>query len=113
MTDSAAIPPPNACRWCGLEQRGHYQRITATADRHPWTAPTDAQRLERMLARRAQRLAPKAPYAPPPPEIIHVALVDVGPFLRALEAAAETLGLCADEWRCPAGVAGAELRAHP
>lgn len=43
---------PNGCRWCGADRQDHYQRWTAEAGRHGWTAPTDAQRLERMRARR-------------------------------------------------------------
>lgn len=48
------LPAPNACRWCGIEKRAHGRRWTkAAAGWHFWTAPDDAQRLERMRARRA------------------------------------------------------------
>lgn len=48
---------PNACRHCGVAEREHYQRWTAEAQWHGWTAPTDAQRLARMRARREARHA--------------------------------------------------------
>lgn len=47
-----AIPAPNGCRWCGLDARGHFQRWKEPVGWHKWTAPTDAQRKERMLARK-------------------------------------------------------------
>ncbi len=52
-----SLPEPNACRHCGIGEREHYQRWTAEARWHGWAAPTDAQRLARMLARREGRHA--------------------------------------------------------
>lgn len=43
---------PDACQHCGVPQQRHYQRWTGGVGRHGWTAPTDAQRLARMRARR-------------------------------------------------------------
>ena len=56
---SAAFRPrgvtPNGCRWCGAEQRYHFQRWHRTAGPHRWEDPGDQLRLVRMLARRAER----------------------------------------------------------
>ena len=49
-------PTPDGCRWCGYDQYGHCQRWVPGRGFHGWTAPTDAQRLARMRARRAARL---------------------------------------------------------
>jgi hypothetical protein len=57
-TKTGETPTPDGCRWCGIPQYGHYLRYRASASWHQWTKPTDAQRLARMKARRAQRLAP-------------------------------------------------------
>lgn len=51
---------PNGCRHCGVAERVHYRRFTEafpwqTPGWHNWTAPTDGQRLRRMLVRRAAR----------------------------------------------------------
>lgn len=45
-------PVPSGCRWCGIEERHHAQRWSDAAEWHTWAAPTDAQILARMLARR-------------------------------------------------------------
>jgi hypothetical protein len=45
-------PTPDGCRHCGIPEREHLQRWHAEAGWHPWTEPTDEQRLERMRARR-------------------------------------------------------------
>lgn len=45
---------PGGCRHCGVPQQDHFQRWTAEAGWHTWTAPTDAQRLDRMRARRTE-----------------------------------------------------------
>jgi hypothetical protein len=50
------IPEPNGCARCGVGAQYHFTRITAV-DLHQWIEPTDAQRKERMLARRAARTA--------------------------------------------------------
>jgi hypothetical protein len=44
---------PNGCRWCGLPERDHYRQWKPPVGWHGWVAPTDAQRKDRMLARRA------------------------------------------------------------
>ncbi|MFJ4469513.1 hypothetical protein ACIP2X_18745 [Streptomyces sp. NPDC089424] len=48
-------PPPNGCRWCGIDRAEHRNRRTAAAGLHTWQAPTPAQVLARMHARRAAR----------------------------------------------------------
>lgn len=53
-------PTPNACRHCGIDYLTHCSRWHASVGRHQWTAPTDAQRLERMRARRRLRLRARA-----------------------------------------------------
>ncbi|RKN61908.1 hypothetical protein D7231_32065 [Streptomyces klenkii] len=60
--EDAALPEhaaaqPSGCRWCGIPKRPHARRWTAAAGWHAWQAPTDAQILARMRARRARRLA--------------------------------------------------------
>lgn len=45
---------PNGCRLCGIERRGHAIQGTANGS-HTWTAPTNQQIKERMLARRNNR----------------------------------------------------------
>jgi hypothetical protein len=52
---TARLIEPNACTWCDIGQREHLQRWTRSAGWHTWAAPTDEQRLERMLARRVRR----------------------------------------------------------
>lgn len=48
---------PAACRHCHLTERTHGRQYTAAAGWHPWTPPTDQQRLNRMRARRNARKA--------------------------------------------------------
>ncbi|MFJ1993012.1 hypothetical protein [Streptomyces asiaticus] len=52
---------PFSCRWCGLDQRGHGRRWTPPSKGgpgwHPWEQPTERQIKQRMLRRRADRLA--------------------------------------------------------
>jgi hypothetical protein len=59
VTDAKAVPlpEPGACRWCRTEKYDHCQRWMPEVGWHQWTAPTDEQRKERMLARRAVREA--------------------------------------------------------
>lgn len=57
-------PEPNGCVVCGLPEHGHAQRWKPPAGWHTWTAPTDAQRLARMKARRAARIAQPEPETP-------------------------------------------------
>lgn len=47
---------PGGCAMCGAPERGHAQRWHPHAGFEPWVAPSNAQRLARMYARRAQRL---------------------------------------------------------
>jgi hypothetical protein len=54
---ATVLAEPNACRYCGIPERTHYRQI-ASPERggaHTWVEPTDAQRKERMLARRVMR----------------------------------------------------------
>lgn len=45
---------PFGCKLCGESERGHgYAYSNTTGTFHTWLAPTDAQVLARMLARRA------------------------------------------------------------
>jgi hypothetical protein len=46
---------PSGCRWCGIEEREHFQRWKPPIGWHGWTSPTSEQRLERMRARRTAR----------------------------------------------------------
>lgn len=48
---------PSACRHCPVPEREHMQRWTKAAGWHPWTEPTDQQRLARMRNRRDARTA--------------------------------------------------------
>jgi len=48
-------PPPNGCRWCGIEQRHHGRQQIASAGLHAWERPTNTQLLARMKARRKNR----------------------------------------------------------
>lgn len=43
---------PNGCRHCGHPQRTHANRWTPSVGWHNHAEPTDAQRLQRMTARR-------------------------------------------------------------
>jgi hypothetical protein len=54
-TQTGQPPPPDGCRWCGHERRGHATAWKPSVGMHKWAAPTGAQRLARMKARRAQR----------------------------------------------------------
>lgn len=48
---------PNACTYCGVEQRVHYQRWALDVGSRQWVEPPDWQRKQRMLARRKARIA--------------------------------------------------------
>lgn len=49
---------PGGCTHCGVSQRRHLTRwMPEPVGWHQWTAPNQAQILERMRARRAARLA--------------------------------------------------------
>jgi hypothetical protein len=47
-------PAPSGCHWCGVDRREHAQRWTEAAGWHGWTAPTQQQIKDRMLARRQE-----------------------------------------------------------
>lgn len=49
---------PDGCRHCGLPQPHGWQYLPGVGQ-HQWVQPTDAQRLERMQARRTARQAAK------------------------------------------------------
>lgn len=51
-----STPEPNACRYCGYEQRSHAIRWIRSVGSHNWVIPTDKQRLARMKARRSASL---------------------------------------------------------
>ncbi|MEV7034608.1 hypothetical protein AB0N99_30805 [Streptomyces sp. NPDC093272] len=48
--------PPFGCTYCGDEQHHHGEQWTAIIGMHTWMQPTQAEILERMLARRDARL---------------------------------------------------------
>ena len=53
VTESAVnIPTPNGCRHCGIPERQHARQWTDEAGWHEWVAPSSAQILARMKARR-------------------------------------------------------------
>lgn len=52
---NGTVHNPSDCGDCGIPERPHCQRWTPTAGWHQWIAPTQEQRLARMLARRATR----------------------------------------------------------
>jgi hypothetical protein len=93
------LPTPNGCRHCGQPERDHYRRWTEAAGWHKWAAPADAQRIERMLARRAARLAPKPAHAPTPPDLVLTLSVDTGPLVRALRAASSAARTLSEAWQ--------------
>jgi hypothetical protein len=49
------VTNPNACRWCGIDQRPHGRQYTKTAGWHTWGQPTADQIRARMLARHTER----------------------------------------------------------
>lgn len=49
----AGAPMPNACRWCGKNDREHSTEWVASVGFHRWATPTPQQRRARMLARRS------------------------------------------------------------
>jgi len=46
---------PSACRWCGIEERSHFQQWKPPVGWHVWEQPTQPQIKARMLARRQTR----------------------------------------------------------
>lgn len=50
-----SAPEPGGCRWCGIAQRQHASRFAPSVGQHVFDAPTAAQRLARMRARRSSR----------------------------------------------------------
>jgi hypothetical protein len=83
-TQSGQIPTPDGCRWCGHDRRGHAQSWKPSAGWHKWTAPTDAQRLARMKARRAARNAARQP-KPVRPELTATITADDSGFQEAVD----------------------------
>lgn len=49
------LPSPNGCALCGVDREVHLQRHAPDMAWHVWQAPTDAQRKQRILARRNSR----------------------------------------------------------
>lgn len=49
------LPNPNGCMWCGTDPQTHLMRWVPDVKWHLWVEPTDAQRKERIQARRANR----------------------------------------------------------
>jgi hypothetical protein len=70
------LPDPNACSHCHLAARGHMQQWTEAVGWHKWAEPTDAQRLERMKARRAARIAAKTPQPACPEPLVEFTVED-------------------------------------
>lgn len=82
---------PSGCQHCGVERQEHFQRWTTGAGWHKWTAPTQAQILARMKARRAERLVPKvAPVADPRTFVTLTA--NTGSASETMRAALDRLG---------------------
>lgn len=78
MTSTDQPTTPDGCGHCG-EPRPHGWQYLGGVGLHQWQAPTDAQRLERMQARRAARTAAK------------VALLDPGMVARATATARQLI----------------------
>ncbi|MFJ2278735.1 hypothetical protein ACIOEZ_31825 [Streptomyces sp. NPDC087866] len=54
--DRPALADPDGCGWCDVAARAHSEdRWHPLPGSHPWTPPSDRQRLARMKARRAAR----------------------------------------------------------
>ncbi|MFC3986499.1 hypothetical protein [Streptosporangium jomthongense] len=60
-----SLPAPSGCRWCGLEEREHFQRWKSPVGWHVWTEPTSDQRKERMRERRAASASVETPKETP------------------------------------------------
>lgn len=71
---------PDGCRWCN-QPRPHGHQYVAGVGLHQWAQPTDRQRLERMQARRAERLAPK-PVLAVTPEMLVTITANAGTLYR-------------------------------
>ncbi|WP_448333546.1 hypothetical protein [Streptomyces sp. DSM 41534] len=50
-------PAPYGCSWCGTERQRHGRRWTPIIGVHQWQQPSQDKIKERMLRRRADRLA--------------------------------------------------------
>jgi len=57
---------PSACTWCGIARRGHGRQYADAAGYHGWEAPSDAQVLARMKARRLARTVARVGALPVP-----------------------------------------------
>jgi hypothetical protein len=73
-----AFPEPNGCSWCGVLSSMHGRRWHREAGMHQWTAPTDAQRLDRMKARREARITQPEPEPPDLTNLTGIQLRDEG-----------------------------------
>jgi hypothetical protein len=52
---TTTAPSPNACRWCGRDDRLHSIEWARSVGYHSWVEPTKAQRRARMFARRSRQ----------------------------------------------------------
>ncbi|MER8233529.1 hypothetical protein [Streptomyces sp. NPDC094049] len=46
---------PSACRWCGIDQRAHFQQWKPPVGWHTYAPPTQGQIKARVIARRTAR----------------------------------------------------------
>lgn len=53
------LPNPMGCRWCGLDQRPHFQQWKPPVGWHTWEQPTQQQIKQRMQDRRETTQARK------------------------------------------------------
>lgn len=99
---SAPRVEPSACTWCGIARRGHGKQFADAVGWHAWAAPSDAQILARMRARRldqavARMGASLAPVGPEPRDVedeltgARLSLRDEGPIGYWLTEKAERL----------------------
>ena len=87
------IPDPSACAWCDKPARGHDEQFFLyDSDRHPYQPPRNRLIKDRMVARRAARMAARnAKPAPVDPATIVTITADLREMRTAL--AAVTSGL--------------------
>jgi len=63
---SAPVVEPQACRWCEIAERGHGRQFADAVGWHEWAAPSDAQVLARMKARRLAQTVSRVGALPVP-----------------------------------------------
>lgn len=56
MRAMRSLPDVNGCFWCDQLERGHCNNWVTGPGWHLWTAPTNAMRKRRLLARREARM---------------------------------------------------------